>query len=359
VCVDASAPGAAAAVLERFVEAVSRADADVDADADADAFYGRLAEAVCDLGPMRRAVILRYDEALERIHPVGAHGLDPGAGETAAAWPSMPLVRRVLEEGRVLEMCEGAVCTPMAAAGRNVGVIFSDREADSDPLCEHQRERLSIVGKAAALAAVAWIATSHHEHLRQAAERVELTREMHEQVVQRLFGVSLALSGADALGRSSQARCADEIQAALLDLRTVLRRPLPGSPADTDTTLREMAHRLARVHPRLRLEIEWPDDVAVPAELEPTLQALLGELIRNVHKHASPSRTLLRIAVGDGMLELALTNDGAPVRSARLGGAGLQLAAFDALRVGGTLAVGPHEDGTWRARVLIPIGEPG
>jgi signal transduction histidine kinase len=264
----------------------------------------------------------------------------------------------VLEEDRVLESRHGAVCTPMAAAGRSVGVIFSDREADSDPLCQDQRERLSIVGKAAALAAVARIATTRHERVRQVAERVELTREMHEHVVQRLFGVSLALSGADPLASPLQERCAEEIQAALLDLRAALRRPLPGAPADTGTTLREMAGRLARAHPRLRLQIEWPDDVAVPAELEPTLQSVLAELIRNVHKHASPSRTLLQVGVDDGMLELALTNDGGRARSARLG-AGLQLAAFDALRVGGTLAVGPHEGDTWRARVLIPIGEPG
>jgi signal transduction histidine kinase len=203
---------------------------------------------------------------------------------------------------------------------------------------------------------MARIATARREQLRQVAERVELTREMHEQVVQRLFGVSLALSGADALGGASQERCAQELQAALLDLRALLRRPLPRAPAGTATTLRDMAARLARLHPRLGLELQWPADVVVPGQLEPTLQSILAELVRNVHKHASPSRTVLRVALDDGTLELSLPNHGARPGGARPG-AGLQLAAFDALRVGGTLLVGPHAGDGWQARVLIAVDE--
>jgi signal transduction histidine kinase len=103
--------------------------------------------------------------------------------------------------------------------------------------------------------------------------------------------------------------------------------------------------------------VEWPAEAIVPAALEAPLQSILAELVRNVRKHASPTRTVLRIAVADETLELALTNDGVRERRS-LPGAGLQLAAFDALRVGGTLTLGPHDDGTWRVTVLIPIEIP-
>ena len=53
-----------------------------------------------------------------------------------------------------------------------------------------------------------------------------LAREIHEGVVQRLFGVSLALSREELLDAETQRRCALEVQAALGDLRTALQRPL-------------------------------------------------------------------------------------------------------------------------------------
>ena len=46
--------------------------AQVDGDHGSDEFYSRLAEAVCRLAQMRRAVIFRYDDARRRVHVAGA-----------------------------------------------------------------------------------------------------------------------------------------------------------------------------------------------------------------------------------------------------------------------------------------------
>ena len=62
-------------------------------------------------------------------------------------------------------------------------------------------------------------ATRQHERAVALEGRIDLAREVHEGVVQRLFGVSLALSHEELLDADSQARCAAEVQTALADLR--------------------------------------------------------------------------------------------------------------------------------------------
>ena len=57
------------------------------------------------------------------------------------------------------------------------------------------------LGKTAALVATARIATRQQERTRRLGERIELAREIHERVMQRLFGVSLVLSAEKPLDR--------------------------------------------------------------------------------------------------------------------------------------------------------------
>jgi signal transduction histidine kinase len=356
---DARAIGIPAAVLDRLGQAVARADAD------ADDFYSRIAEAVCDLGPMRTAIVLRHDELRGRLTPVGAHGPDAENATEAPWWPPAASAQAALADGGVLEV-DGdrdagarAVCTPMAAAGPAVGVIVSDRGSGAAPLSCADRALLALIGRAAALAASARIATARRDQLRRATERVELGRELHDRVIQRLFGVSLALGAAGVVEDATRRRCVDEVQAALADLRAALARPARDAarPA-AGATLRELAERLAAGHPQLAIVLDWPTEVRIPGALEAPLQSILSELVRNVAKHATPTRTDVRVARAGATLELSVINDGAPAVPAHPG-AGLRLAAFDALRAGGLLQLGPHDGGRWQVRVLVPVGEDG
>ena len=85
------------------------------------------------------------------------------------------------------------VCTPLSAAGRAYGVICADRGGGRFELTDGERHLLWTLGKTAALVATARNATRQQERTRRLGERLELAREIHERVMQRLFGVSLAL----------------------------------------------------------------------------------------------------------------------------------------------------------------------
>ena len=173
------------------------------------------------------------------------------------------------------------------------------------------------LGKTAALAASVRIATSQQGRARLLQARIDLAREIHERVVQRLFGVSLALGSEHGLSEEARRRCADEMQAALKDLRDALGRPLAPRALDTGATLRDELARLGRHYKDLPLELDWEEGVEVPDSIEPLAQSVLAEALRNADKHAQPTTVRVRIRRVDGTFVLEVRNDGIRARQAR------------------------------------------
>jgi signal transduction histidine kinase len=356
--------------LETFVELLSR----VEADPSSDAFYSRLCEATCRLADMDRAVIFRYDGARRRVRAAGSFGIDLDLFlDAQVTVETVAVAREALNEDRVIEissaMAEGVpdefknlirestlVCTPMAAAGRWLGVILSDRGPDRPPLSDSERYLLYTLGKTAALAAFARLATNKQAQARQLQERMDLAREVHESVIQRLFGIQLVFSSQAELSPAARERIGAELQAALQDLRRALQRPLGRAVAETDTTLLEEVERLRREHRDLHLTLRpGSEDVFIPDELEPLAQSVLAEAVRNAHKHAGPSNVEVSLEIKDeDTLVVDVVNDGVRGR-ARQHGMGLKLAALEALQFGGIVEFGERQPGTWRVRLAVPL----
>jgi signal transduction histidine kinase len=245
------------------------------------------------------------------------------------------------------------VCAPMAAAGRNLGVIFADRLMSEPPLDDSELHLLWMLGKAAALASVARFVATESEKAHQLEQRIDLARDIHESVIQRLFGISMALDGEGDLPAEARRRCAVETQEALSDLRTALQRPLGRPPRATQTTFVAEVERLARVHPDLGVTLEAGGEGDVPPGLEPIAQSVLAEAVRNAHKHAHPSQVAVRIGRSNGAFVLEVANDGVS-GSGHRAGMGLRLAAMEALQFGGVVEFGEREPGTWQVRLVVP-----
>jgi len=244
---------------------------------------------------------------------------------------------------------------PVSAAGRWLGVIFADRGGTRFELTDVERDDLWTLGKTAALAASVRIATSQQGRARLLQARIDLARELHERVVQRLFGVSLVLGSEHALSGEARRRCAEEMHAALADLREALSRPLAPPTVDTGATLRDELARLGRHYKDLPLELEWEPGVEVPEEVEPLAQSVLAEGLRNAHKHAKPSSVRVHVGRIDGAFLLEVRNDGAQEeRGTRGTGMGLRLAAVEALQRGALVEFGP-EGRDWRLRLVVPL----
>ena len=339
----------------------------------ADDFYGRLCEATTKFTSLRRAVIFRYDPARRRVRLAGAFGIDVREFEGLfVTVESAPIARRALEQDQVviertmdfegLQSVYAArldirslVCAPMAARGRWIGVILGDC-ADQAEFDDSQRELLWLMGKVAALASMARVATRQHDKALQLQSRIDLARDVHEGVIQRLFGVSLALSSDGAIDDAMRRRCAAEVQAALAELRAAVSRPLGRSSRRTNTTLIAELERLRHDHPDLLITTDPRAQVAAPPELEDLAQSVLAEAVRNAHKHATPTRVEVRTENRDGSFVLEVINDGVAGRGP-VSGMGLRLAAFEALQAGALLEFGAREPDRWQVRLVVNRGE--
>jgi signal transduction histidine kinase len=353
--------------LEVFVELL----ADIDTDVSSTEFYDRICEAICRLTTMRRAALFMADASRRRVRAVGAHGTS--FAQLAALRPTLvntPIAQRALLDDEVVVVSERIeeavppdyaemlgittlVCTPMSAAGRAYGVICADRGGGRFELTDGERHLLWTLGKTAALVATARNATRQQERARRLGERLALAREIHERVLQRLFGVSLALSAEQPLGPAERERCRVEMQEAIGDLRRAVERPLASLPPETGITLAEELERL-RVSPGAPVAVDWPVGVAVPAELEPLAQSVLAEAVRNISKHADPTRVDVAVGCEADTFTLEVRNDGA--RAPAVGtGMGLRLAAFEALQQGGVVEFGSTGIDGWRVRLVVPL----
>ena len=359
--------------LEVFVELL----ADLHNDTSATEFYDRICEAICRLTTMRRAAIFMSDAPGRAVLAVGAHGtsfrelLDLQPSPTLLA---TPIAQRALLRDEVVVVTDAIeehvppeyarrfdittlVCTPMSAAGHAYGVICADRGGGRFELNDGERHLLWTLGKTAALVATARNATRQQERTRQLAERLELAREIHERVMQRLFGVSLALSAESGLDPDQRERCRVEMQEALGDLRSALERPLAPFAPGIEGTLAQALARAAESRTR-PLHVDWPPDVVVPDAVEPVAQSVLAEALRNVAKHATPTRIDVTVSRDDDTFALEVVNDG--VQSATRGsGMGLRLAAFEALQHGGMVEFGAADTERWRVRLVVPLAGAG
>jgi len=358
-------PALPVGALDAFVEVL----ADADAGTSPDAFYGRLCDVLCRFGGMERAVLFRYDQARRRVYAAGVRGIDPVLFEGLHVNPdTAPIARRALEADDIVEAAppfsadvpaafatllgERVFCVPIAASGRWVGVVLCDR-AGGEPLTGSEHDVLWGLGKFAALASMARIATTEGLRARELQQRIDLARDLHDRVIQRLFGLSLALAGDGELPQDERRRALSEVQGAVEDLRTVIARPLaPRSRLAGGDLAAELERRRAMPAP-----FEFEIDLAcpVPDRLEALAQAVVAEALGNARKHAAPSHVRVSSAGEQGTFVLEVVNDGVDSGAvAGTTGLGLRLAAFEALQEGGVLESGALEHGRWRVRLRVP-----
>ncbi|MGH2987081.1 MAG: GAF domain-containing sensor histidine kinase [Solirubrobacterales bacterium] len=345
-----------------------------DAAADSDPFHDRICEAVCRLTSLERAVLFLHDPGRMLVLPAGSHGVEPEIlAHTYGTLEETPIAQRALASDAVIVVDElagevpdryaelpgvaGISCTPVAAAGHWLGVIFAERNGEALRLADDELRTMHALGRTAALATTVRQAAAQRERDALLLERIELAREVHESVMQRLFGVSMVLGSGRELSAEDGERSAAEVEAALGELRDALDRSLEPTAEPSRTTLRDELERLGRQYKAVPLSVRWEQGVDVPPGLEPLAVSVLGEALRNAEKHAQPSEVRITIRSEQGAFELEVRNDGLRSQPASAGsGLGLRLAAYESLQRGGMLEFGPEGD-DWRVRLVLPAGD--
>lgn len=316
-------------------------------------------------------MILLYDDAYRAVRVAGSHRLEPSIlKRLEGTLNETPIAQRALEDDDVIVLSgdiyehvpqrfhsmvatEAIACVPVAMGGRYLGIIFADRDGEPFELSDSERLPLRTLGRAAALVAGVDGAARERERARLLDERIALTRELHEQVIQRLFALSLVLGAEGELGAEDRARADSELQSVLAELRGALERGLIPSERETKLTLRRVLRRLEDEDDRVA--VTWQSGVRVPTRLEPLAQTVLAEALRNAAKHADPTRIAIAVSASDDTLSFELTNDGVRAHNGSPSGLGLRLASIEALQHEGVVEFGQLDQDRWRVRLVCPL----
>jgi signal transduction histidine kinase len=200
-------------------------------------------------------------------------------------------------------------------------------------------------------------------------ERLRLSRDLHDSVGTTLSLV--ALYGTLAEGRSGDPREArrlaatirDAARAGLTELRALLLA-LPQSPA----TIAELAAAMAMLARRtaepagtlLNVEVARGGSAVVSGDLRSTLVRVFQEAVHNAVRHGRARRINVRIAAGDGRVELEVADDGRGFDSASSGlGLGIAGIRDRAREVGGHVTIENISGGGARVVLALPCPASG
>lgn len=319
---------------------------------------------------LTRAAMFLHDPTLGVSRPVGSHGVEPEViASVAATMDEMPIAQRVLVEDRVIEVSRNLefelparyaglggittiTCAPVAAGGNWFGVIVADQGGEDYSLSRVDHQRIHTLGRLAAVAATVERSTLARERERSLDNRIELIREIHDQVIQRLFGLSLALASDEPLGVAEQQRSSQEISTVLSQLRSALGRPVAPRESGQAKSFRELAEWFAGSPP---VTLEWQEGVVPPEHLDRLARSALIEAMRNAKRHSDGGEVAIRVAVESENLTLDVVNDRVSPDRRRGGGLGLRLLTLEALENDALVESGPLEGERWRFRMTAPV----
>lgn len=329
----------------------------------------RICEAVCRMTSLTRAVIFLHDPTVGVSRPVGSHGVPQAMiASVAATLDEMPLAQRVLAEDRVIEVSRNLefelparyaglagittiTCAPVAAGGNWFGVIVADQGGEDYSLSREDHQRVHTLGRLAAVAATVERSTLASERARSLDNRIELIREIHDQVVQRLFGLSLALGADGPLSAGERQRCSEEISAVLGQLRSSLGRPVTPRESVHSRPFRELADWFAQAP---TVSLEWEDGLITPEHLDSLSKSALTEGMRNADRHSDGGAVEIRVASESETFLLEVVNDRVSPDRRSGGGLGLRLLTLEALEHDALVEFGPIEGDRWRFCMLAP-----
>jgi PAS domain S-box-containing protein len=206
--------------------------------------------------------------------------------------------------------------------------------------------------------------TAAHEQLALVAERGRIGRDLHDVVLQHLYGMGLTVqataAGADPATADKLEAIIDDIDRIISEVRTIVftlgsnghRGALGQELADVVA----QASRLLGFTPVLRMG--GPVESALSDEIRTEMVASMREALGNVARHARATSAQVQVEIVDDRVEMTVTDNGVgpPVDAEALrGGHGLDNLRSRAATFGGDCTLRPGADGrgsvlTWCAR---------
>jgi signal transduction histidine kinase len=204
------------------------------------------------------------------------------------------------------------------------------------------------------------------EHLRaldMANERDRIARDLHDLVIQRVFGAGMRLSSLyDSVPGEAAGRLRDvvaELDSVISDIRTTIfdlqahEVVAHGARAGVLQLTGDAADRLG-FEPRVHFR--GPVDTVIDHETGEQLFAVLRESLSNVIRHADAKAVEVTLSAGRGELVLTVSDDGVGACAAPGSGFGLRNMESRAAALMGTFAVRANKPRGTLVEWRVPVG---
>ena len=207
---------------------------------------------------------------------------------------------------------------PLFAGDEALGVLSISRPAGGAAFTEADVDMAFTFAAEASIALEVVRAREDRQRLETAQDRARIARDLHDHVIQRLFGAGLALQAVSAaagpdISADIEAQI-DAIDAATKDIRTIIfalssdeRR---GEKRLRDRLLDVVSEVAGTWTAQPRISFAGPLDSLVSSDLADDLVAVLRELLTNVVKHARAQSVEIAVSIADHSVRLVVADDG-------------------------------------------------
>ncbi len=266
------------------------------------------------------------------------------------------LVRAVRQEPRI-DATPILILTARNDSAARIGIL---REGASDYLLKpffqpELRARVEILVKV----------KQSEEHLRalqMANDRDRIARDLHDLVIQRVFGVGMRLTSMlQAVPDITAGRLREvvaELDGVIRDIRTTIfdLQTDPSVAGGLRAGVLQLASEAGeRLGFKPRLHFDGPVETAVDLEAGEQLLAVLRESLSNVIRHARASSVDIEISAGSELVML-VSDDGVGPASNKGAGNGLRNMETRALALGGACDVRPRSPRGTLVEWRVPLG---
>jgi signal transduction histidine kinase len=207
---------------------------------------------------------------------------------------------------------------PIVAGSGIVGALYLTDKVGAQEFDADQQ----LIEMLAVHAALAIEKTRLYERSRELSiveERNRLARELHDSVTQKLFGVTLTAESAATVVERDPKEARQQIQRlqqlareAMEELRSLIfeLRPPEVETEGLAGALRKHVDVLQRVHGHaVRLQVDC--DAAPRAAADPEILRVAQEALQNALRHAAAEHIDVSLQTDNGLLRLAVSDDGA------------------------------------------------
>jgi signal transduction histidine kinase len=208
--------------------------------------------------------------------------------------------------------------TPIRTKGRTVGNLYLTNKTTAATFNDTD---LRVIERFALHAGIAIENARLHEEVQRLAivdERQRISQDLHDSIIQSLYGISLSLEDLPeviaedpAAGTARTERAIDSIQATIRDIRNFIMGLQTDFLNEADLAARIDSLVVEfRANTTIDLEVTVGTLPIIPADHAAHLLSITSEGLSNVSRHSRATRAWLDLGVKDGIVRLHIRDNG-------------------------------------------------